>query len=590
MIKDSKPDFERYLTALNCEEPDRVPLGDVHVDPLLKDAFMGKKVRTPEDQVAFFQTAGFDYVTEIAGFYAGFGDTEGITTNEATAQTSLGEGRTRQWAHEHEGVITSWEAFEKYKWPSADDFDYSIWDTYDKILPAGMKAIPALGKIYTPVWMLMGAEVFFNALETDEALPAAVFEKVGQIQFDTFQRLLDHPCVGAVFNPDDIAHNTGLLVNPKYLRKYVFPWYKKMGDICRDRGIGFVYHTDGDCTEALQDLIDCGFHGFHPIQPNCMDIVEVKQKWGDSLCLLGNINLDSTLTLGTPDDVRAEVYERIRTIGPGGGYMVASSNSIPDYVPLDNMKALLNATVEFGKYPLELEEGKIKGKIWTFKGKPQTGGETAAGDLDIDAYMSAMLGNDTEGLIALAQADIDAGREAGGVINAGMIPAMTEVGRLFQSGEIYIPEMMIAAKTMSDALGHFKNQLVERAEEKRGTVIIGTVKGDLHDIGKNLVTMMLEGQGFTVEDLGVSVATDKFVDAVKSKKPDVLAMSALLTTTMVEMKNTIDAMEEAGLRESLRIIVGGAPLTQAFADQIGADGYAYDAPGAAQKCMELLLR
>ena len=589
MTTENKPDFERYMTALSCEEPDRVPLGDGHVDNLLKDAFMGKKIRSPEDQVAFFRTAGFDYVTEIAGFYAGFGDTEGITTNEETAQTSFGEGRTRQWAHEHEGIITSWDTFEKYKWPSADDFDYSIWDTYENILPPGMKAIPMLGKIYTPVWMLMGAEVFFNVLETDEDLAAAVFEKVGKIQFDTFQRLVEHPCVGAVFNPDDIAHNTGLLVNPKYLRKYVFPWYKKMGDICRDRGIGFVYHSDGDCTEALQDLVDCGFHGFHPIQPNCMDIVEVKKKWGKSLCLLGNINLDSTLTLGTPEDVRAEVYERIRVIGPGGGYMVASSNSIPDYVPLENMKALLNATFEFGKYPIELEEGKIKGKIWTFKGKPKTEGEAAVGDLDIDAYMSAMLGNDTERLIALAQADIDAGREAEAVVNAGMIPAMTAVGRLFQSGEIYIPEMMIAAKTMSDALAHFKDQLAGKGEKKSGTIVIGTVKGDLHDIGKNLVVMMLEGQGFTVEDLGVSVTTEKFVEAVKATNPEVLAMSALLTTTMVEMKNTIDALEEAGLREDIKIIVGGAPLTQAFADQIGADGYAYDAPGAAQKCMNLLL-
>jgi 5-methyltetrahydrofolate--homocysteine methyltransferase len=361
-----------------------------------------------------------------------------------------------------------------------------------------------------------------------------------------------------------------------------------MGDICRNRGTGFVYHSDGDCTEALQDLVDCGFHGFHPIQPNCMDIVEVKKKWGKSLCLLGNINLDSTLTLGTPQDVRAEVYERIRTIGPGGGYMVASSNSIPDYVPLDNMKALLNATFEFGKYPIELEEGKVKGKIWTFKGKPKTEGGADVGDLDIDAYMSAMLSNDTEQLIALAQSDIDAGGDADAVVNAGMIPAMTNVGKKFQSGEIYIPEMMIAAKTMSDALAHFKNQLIGKAEEKRGTIVIGTVKGDLHDIGKNLVTMMLEGQGFTVEDLGVSVTTEKFVETVKAKNPDVLAMSALLTTTMIEMKITIDALKEAGLRENVKIIVGGAPLTQAFADLIGADGYAYDAPGAAEKCKTLL--
>jgi 5-methyltetrahydrofolate--homocysteine methyltransferase len=137
-------------------------------------------------------------------------------------------------------------------------------------------------------------------------------------------------------------------------------------------------------------------------------------------------------------------------------------------------------------------------------------------------------------------------------------------------------------------LDHFKDQLIAKAVKNRGTVVIGTVKGDLHDIGKNLVTMMLQGQGFTVVDLGISVDTAKFVASVKETNPDVLAMSALLTTTMVEMKNTIDALEEAGLRNSVKIIIGGAPLTQAFADQIGADGYAYDAPGAAQKCTNLI--
>ena len=144
--------------------------------------------------------------------------------------------------------------------------------------------------------------------------------------------------------------------------------------------------------------------------------------------------------------------------------------------------------------------------------------------------------------------------------------------------------MLLAAKSMSAALAHFKDQLIGKAVKNRGTVVIGTVKGDLHDIGKNLVTMMLQGQGFTVID----VDTAQFVDSVKKTNPDVLAMSALLTTTMVEMKNTIDALEEAGLRKSVKIIIGGAPLTQAFADQIGADGYAYDAPGAAQKCMNLI--
>jgi 5-methyltetrahydrofolate--homocysteine methyltransferase len=169
-----------------------------------------------------------------------------------------------------------------------------------------------------------------------------------------------------------------------------------------------------------------------------------------------------------------------------------------------------------------------------------------------------------------------------------MIPAMTIIGEQFQTGEIFIPELMFSARTMSMILRHFKDLLMDDHTSKQGNVIIGTVKGDLHDLGKNLVVMMLEGQGYTVKDLGVSVSAETFVRAVKDTPPDILAMSALLTTTMVEMKKTIDALEKANLRDSLKVLVGGAPLTQAFADQIGADGYAYDAPGAVRKCKALL--
>ncbi|MBT8364522.1 MAG: cobalamin-dependent protein [Deltaproteobacteria bacterium] len=588
MAREPKPDFERFMTTLYCQEPDRVPLGDWHVDRLPMESFMGRKIVNLQDEIEFWYSAGFDYMTTSSGILEPVRAPEGMTVKGVAVKTEYEEVREREWALEHDGVITSWEAFEKYPWPSVDDFDLSKWDVLDKTLPAGMQAVLLLGKIYTTVWMFMGAETFFNALDNDPELIAAMFEKVGKIQYDTFLRVSEHSSVGAVLNPDDIAHNTGLLIHPRHLKKYLFPWYKKIGDVCRDKGIGFIFHSDGDCTESMDDLVDCGFHGFNPIQPNCMDIDVVKKKWGQKLCLIGNLNLDSTLTLGTPDDVRAEVYERIRTIGPGGGYMVASSNSITDYVPLENMKALIDATFEFGQYPIELEEGGVKGKVWKFQAKPKQEAARAATILNIEAYVSALLGNKPAELIELAQKDIDAGTSATDVVSNGLIPAMTVIGEKFQSGDIYIPEMMLAAHVMSAALDHFKAQLAGKEEKKLGTVIIGTVKGDLHDIGKNLVTMMLEGQGFSVVDLGVSVGPEQFVAAALKSKPHIVALSALLTTTMVEMKNTITALQEAGLRDSVKIVVGGAPVTQAFADQIGADGYGYDSPGAAQICKELV--
>ena len=588
MAREPKPDFERYMTALHCEEPDRVPLGDWHVDQLPKENYMGKKIATLQDQVDFWHTAGFDYVTSSSGILEPVRAPEGMTTKGEAVHTEYGDRISREWAQEHEGVITDFEKFEKYPWPAVADFDLSQWEFFDSNLPKGMKAIFLLGKIYTTAWMFMGAEVFFNALETNEALIAAIFEKIGRIQYETFLRVIEHPSVGAVLNPDDIAHNTGLLVNPLHLRKYLFPWYKKMGDVCRDKGIGFIFHSDGDCTEVMDDLVDCGFHAFNPLQPNAMDIDDVKQKWGNKLCLIGNINLDSTLTLGTPEDVRAEVYERIRTIGPGGGYMVASSNSITDYVPLENMKALIAATFEFGRYPIELEAGGVTGNIWTYQGKAKKGADAYQGELDIDTFAESLLSNDVARVINLVKNEIDSGLEITAVINGGLIPAMAEVGKRFQEGLIYIPEMMIAARMMEATIDSFKDLLVGKSDKKLGTVVLGTVKGDLHDIGKNLVKMMLEGQGFAVEDMGVSVSPEQFVRNIKEKKADIVAMSALLTTTMIEMKNTIDTIAESGIRDQVKVIVGGAPVTEKFAKDIGADGWAYDAPGAAQVCIKLV--
>ena len=588
MTNQHTPDFDNFLAALHCEEPKRVPLGEFHIDPPLIDRFMGKPVRSIQEHVDFRVAAGFDFVTGLSGIYELFGASEGPSTSSDTTFTSTGDERVRVWADEHEGVITNWEQFERYRWPSADDFDMSLWEAYDTILPKGMKAILALGKIYTPVWMFMGLETFFNALKFDEPLIAALFDKVGQIQFDTFLRVIEHPCVGAVFNPDDVAHNTGMLIDPTYLRKYLFPWYKKMGDICREKGLGYIYHSDGDNTEIMDDIVEAGYHAFNPIQPNCMDIDAVKHKWGKNLCLIGNINLDSTLTLGTPEDVRAEVYERIRTLGPGGGYMVASSNSVADYVPFENMVAMFEATKEFGTYPIALEKGKVSGKIWTFQGKQIEKAQETARETATEQYLQYMVQKDVDSLTTLAKEDISSGLSAADIVNSKLIPAMKLVGNQFQTGEIFIPEMMMAAQAMSSVITTFESELSGSTDSTAGTVVIGTVKGDLHDIGKNLVIMMLKGQGYEVEDLGVSVSPDQFISAIKEKQPDILAMSALLTTTMVEMKRNIDALIESGLRESVRVVVGGAPLTKEFADEIGADGYAYDAAGAAQVCNGLL--
>jgi 5-methyltetrahydrofolate--homocysteine methyltransferase len=194
-----------------------------------------------------------------------------------------------------------------------------------------------------------------------------------------------------------------------------------------------------------------------------------------------------------------------------------------------------------------------------------------------DAVLNGAMG-DTSSKVKNA---LESGHSPDTILNEGLIKAMGEIGQRFEAGEVYVPEMLISAKSMKFGLELLRPHLVAADVQPLGRVVIGTVQGDLHDIGKNLVGMMMEGAGFEVVDLGVDVKAEDLIEAVKEHKPDILALSALLTTTMVNMKTAINMLEEAGLKGEFKIMVGGAPVTQEFADEIGADGFRSDASQAA---------
>jgi 5-methyltetrahydrofolate--homocysteine methyltransferase len=189
---------------------------------------------------------------------------------------------------------------------------------------------------------------------------------------------------------------------------------------------------------------------------------------------------------------------------------------------------------------------------------------------------------------AKVQEAIQAKVPAGIILKEGLVPAMAEVGRLFEEGEFFVPEMLVAARAMQGGLEILKPLLVAADVKPAGKVVIGTVKGDLHDIGKNLVAIMLEGAGFEIHDLGTDVLPEKFVEAVKTFQPEIVCMSALLTTTMTNMPVTVEAIKQAGLRDKVKIMIGGAPVTDTYAKQIGADGYAQDASAAARLAQTLI--
>lgn len=206
---------------------------------------------------------------------------------------------------------------------------------------------------------------------------------------------------------------------------------------------------------------------------------------------------------------------------------------------------------------------------------------------DLSALAENLINGKAQAVKELTQKALDEGVAPSEVLNGGLIKGMGVVGERFKNNEFYVPEVLIAARAMHAGMDILKPALASSGVEPIGTVLLGTVKGDLHDIGKNLVAMMLEGAGFEVVDLGIDVSPEKFAEAAK-EGGDVIAMSALLTTTMTAMKTTIEALEEAGVRDKIKTMIGGAPVTQNYADEIGADGYARDAASAADKAKELL--
>jgi 5-methyltetrahydrofolate--homocysteine methyltransferase len=199
---------------------------------------------------------------------------------------------------------------------------------------------------------------------------------------------------------------------------------------------------------------------------------------------------------------------------------------------------------------------------------------------DLQPLHDAVIAGDAATTRSITESALKEGVDPVLLVDQYLVPAMDEVGRRFECNEYFVPELLLSARAMKAALEIIRPLLVARGTEPVGRVVIGTVKGDLHDIGKNLVAAMLEGGGFEVIDLGVNVSPEKFIQTVREKNAQIIAMSALLTTTMPAMKTTIDALKQAGVREKVKVLIGGAPITQKYADEIGADGFSDNAVGA----------
>jgi uroporphyrinogen decarboxylase len=345
---------------MRFEEPDRVPLIEAVVGYEIQSRFLGRPVTDSDvkSQVEFWTNAGYDHIPLTAGMMNP-GEITSASSIVGVVQKALRKhapGDPEEvipWNIEEGGVISSMEDFERFPWEEAARLDFGKLHDVQPYLPEGMRIIATSGKVFTLTWMLLGFQNFCMSLYLQDELVARVFQKVGQIQADGLRKLLEVPNVGGAWVVDDLSYGSGTMIDPKFFRKYVFPWYEEMAAICRKKDLLFFFHSDGNIWQILDDLVSVGFHAIHPVDPTCMDIREVKEKVGKRLGVLGNIDVD-LLARGTPEEIRKLTMTRLREIAPGGGYALGSGNSVPNWARFENYQAMRETALTFGGYPINI--------------------------------------------------------------------------------------------------------------------------------------------------------------------------------------------------------------------------------------------
>lgn len=349
-----EPDFARLRCALKRGQPDRVPVVEIWVNDPVAAAFLGRPIHSASDRVEFWLRAGYDYVPVPMVGYRWVPDRppkEGYRITRSHRSCYSAEEQEAGWRSEHAGWITSLEEMDSHPWPRSEEIDLTFLRETLPHLPEKMRVV-VITSLHELVVTILGTETFLVATAEEPQLVQETYRRVGELIVHLVEQASQHEKVGALWVGDDLAYTQGMFYSPEQMRAWLFPWYRKIAAVAQAHDLPLLFHSDGDVRSIIPDLVEIGFDALHPIEPKAMDIAAIKREWGDRLCLIGNIDLCYTLTRGTPEEVEAEVRQRLRQCGPGGGYCVSSANSIPEYVPLENYCAMLQAARRWGGYPL----------------------------------------------------------------------------------------------------------------------------------------------------------------------------------------------------------------------------------------------
>jgi corrinoid protein of di/trimethylamine methyltransferase len=434
---------------------------------------------------------------------------------------------------------------------------------------------------------LLDATRFFYEYRDHYREMQELAEKIG-IYFEKVLRvIIDSPAQVVLWG----ANYNDMLTYPPFFEKEILPWLRKAGQVLGDRGKIVATHTDGE-NFGLMDLIrDCGAHLAESVTPYPMTKVRIEEyyrRWRDKLVIMGGIPESILLEeTATREEFEAFFDNLFKSVAPGDRLILGPADSTPPNAVFDRLLRIGESIEKEGRLPLIAGSARPVSADQLADAAARVGPQTAPEGIFRVIQEDVICGD--EGLLKKHAGELlEKGVPALDILHKGMIPAMERIGERFKTGEVFIPEVLLAGRAMNEALAVLEPHLAAGGKGKEGKVLIGTVLGDLHDIGKNMVAIMLRGVGFEIRDLGVNVTPQEFVRQVEAYQPQILALSALLTTTMPEMKKVIEALKEKGLREKIRVIVGGAPVNQKFAKDIGADGYARDAGEAVPLAKRLL--
>ena len=444
--------------------------------------------------------------------------------------------------------------------------------------------------IFEQLHFLMGFEdTLTNLYEHPEEMHELI-DYITDYRIEYAKMLIDNLQPEAIFSHDDWGTKESLFMSPEMWREFLKEPYRKLYGYIRSRGVIVIHHADSYLAPIVEDMAEIGIQMWQGVLPE-NDIPALQEKLKGRMILMGGVGAAIDRPDSTEEEIRAYVKDVLNTCCPGGHFIPSITYGLPGTV-FPHVDPFI--TEEIAAYNKQMHLPVTRGEIVPRRRKAQAEAAQTAAPVSeenaqvLDAIAAALCRGQKKKVLTFTKEALEAGVSAQTILSDGLVKGMTKLGEDFSAGRAFVPEMLMAARCMNAATEELKPLLAGEGSAAVGRVCLGTVKGDMHDIGKNLVKIMMEGCGLEVIDLGVDVAPETFINTAVEKQCDIIACSSLLTTCMMEMKQVVALAKEMGVREKVKILVGGAPITQAFCDEIGADAYTDDAAQAAKAAVALL--